>query len=48
METALWSTYRAIAEAGERQLAMRRLAELRDVWGVFAELFRKDPVGVVP
>jgi uncharacterized sporulation protein YeaH/YhbH (DUF444 family) len=47
-ETSLWSTYRAIAEGGARQLAMRRMAELRDVWGVFAELFRKDPVGVVP
>jgi uncharacterized sporulation protein YeaH/YhbH (DUF444 family) len=47
-ETSLWSTYRAIAEDGARQLAMRRMAELRDVWGVFAELFRKDPVGVAP
>jgi uncharacterized sporulation protein YeaH/YhbH (DUF444 family) len=47
-ETNLWGTYRAIAEDGARQLAMRRMGELRDVWGVFAELFRKDPIGVVP
>jgi uncharacterized sporulation protein YeaH/YhbH (DUF444 family) len=47
-ETSLWGTYRAVAEEGARQLAMRRLSELRDVWGVFAELFRKDPVAVVP
>jgi len=27
---------------------MRRLSELRDVWGVFADLFRKDPLGATP
>ncbi len=48
-ETSLWGTYRAIAEeAATGPLAMRRLAELRDVWGVFAELFRKDTAGATP
>ena len=45
LETSLWSTYRAIAGDGTGPLAMRRLSELRDVWGVFADLFRKDATG---
>lgn len=46
METSLWGTYRAIAASGDLpQLAMRRLSEAREVWGVFAELFRKSPTG---
>ena len=45
LETSLWGTYRAIADARAPQLAMRRLSELRDVWGVFAELFSKEPAG---
>ncbi len=45
LETSLWSTYRAIADSRAPQLAMRRLSELRDVWGVFAELFSKEPAG---
>ena len=48
LESNLWGTYRAISEGGAPQLAMRRLSELRDVWGVFADLFRKDPLGATP
>ena len=48
LETSLWSAYRAIAEDGAGPLVMRKLSELRDVWGVFAELFRKDAVGTTP
>ena len=47
LETSLWGTYRGIAGEGAPQLAMRRLSDLRDVWGVFADLFRKDPAKVV-
>ena len=45
LETSLWSTYRAISENRAPQLAMRKLSELRDVWGVFAELFSKEQAG---
>ena len=42
METELWSTYTALAAAeGARNLAMRRLTEVRDVWTVLADLFAK-------
>ena len=44
LESSLWGTYRAIAE-GAAHLAMRRLAEPRDVWGVFADLFSKENAG---
>ena len=45
LETSLWGTYRAIADNRAPQLAMRKLSELRDVWGVFAELFSKEQAG---
>lgn len=45
LETSLWGTYRAIADTRAPQLVMRKLSELRDVWGVFAELFSKEPAG---
>jgi uncharacterized sporulation protein YeaH/YhbH (DUF444 family) len=49
METSLWGTYRAISGEGDApQLAMRKLSEVRDVWGVFADLFRKHPAGATP
>ena len=45
LESSLWSTYSGIAGNGAPQLAMRRLSEPRDVWGVFADLFSKDQAG---
>jgi hypothetical protein len=48
LETSLWSAYRGIAEDGAGPLMMRRLSELRDVWGVFADLFRKHTAGAPP
>jgi uncharacterized protein len=42
-ETMLWSTYSAIAgSSATPNLAMRRLADARDVFGVLAELFAKS------
>jgi hypothetical protein len=48
LETSLWGAYRGIAEDGTGPLVMRRLSELRDVWGVFADLFRKGATSVPP
>jgi hypothetical protein len=48
LESSLWGTYRSIADDGAPQLAMRRLSEPRDVWGVFADLFRRDAGAAAP
>ncbi|CAH2598594.1 DUF444 domain-containing protein YeaH [Rhodovastum atsumiense] len=48
LETSLWGTYRSILGESAPQLAMRKLSEVRDVWGVFADLFRKNPAGATP
>ena len=48
LETSLWGTYRAIAEGGAPQLAMRKLADPAEVWSVFADLFRREQPGGPP
>ncbi|MGI4746909.1 MAG: DUF444 family protein, partial [Janthinobacterium lividum] len=41
-ETDLWRGYRSVAEANER-LMMRQVAEKRDIFPVFRDLFAKRP-----